>query len=110
MGIRPEANSGAELQVIPLGPTLLGARLVPLISIQVFGAMSGEPPTVLTDVIVGETLIVGGLDTAGLKTMSSTGCSSIAFGATPVWPCLKSKNPTPLICTGIFAVLKLVVA
>src|SRR5205809_4816093 len=24
------------------------------------------------------------------------GCSSIAFGATPVWPCLKSKNATPL--------------
>ena len=25
-----------------------------------------------------------------------TGCSSIAFGATPVWPCGMSKNPTPV--------------
>jgi hypothetical protein len=25
-----------------------------------------------------------------------TGCSSIAFGATPVWPCLKSKKATPV--------------
>jgi hypothetical protein len=32
-----------------------------------------------------------------------TGCSSIAFGATPDWPCLKSKNPTPAICTLVFA-------
>jgi hypothetical protein len=27
----------------------------------------------------------------------STGCSSIAFGATPDWPCQKSKKPTPVI-------------
>ena len=25
-----------------------------------------------------------------------TGCSSMAFGATPVCPCLKSKKPTPV--------------
>jgi hypothetical protein len=104
VGILPKLNSGALLQVTPSGGTLLGTRLLPRISIHVFCAMSEDPPTVLTEVIVG------GVDAAGLKMMSSTGCNSIAFGATPVWPCLKSKNPTPLICTGMFAVLKLVVA
>src|SRR2546428_5277950 len=29
----------------------------------------------------------------------STGCNSIALGATPVWPCLKSKKPTPVRVT-----------
>jgi len=53
---------------------------------------------------------VGGVIDVGLKTTSNTGWSSIPFGATPVWPWMKSKNPTPLICTGILAVLKLVVA
>lgn len=40
---------------------------------------------------------------------SSTGCSSIPLGATPVWPCRKSNIPTPVIVTGILAVWKLVV-
>ena len=40
---------------------------------------------------------------------SSTGCSSMPLGATPVWPCRKSNIPTPVIVTGIFAVWKLVV-
>jgi hypothetical protein len=31
------------------------------------------------------------------------------LGATPVWPCRKSKNPTPVTVTGTLAVLKLVV-
>lgn len=29
-----------------------------------------------------------------------TGWSSIAFGATPRWPCLESKKPTPVIVAG----------
>src|SRR5439155_13810881 len=28
-----------------------------------------------------------------------TGCSSIPFGAIPVWPCFSSQNPTPVIVT-----------
>src|SRR5712692_8141001 len=43
----------------------------------------------------------------GLKMISSTGCSSMPLGATPVCPCRKSKNPTPVTCTGILAVWKL---
>src|SRR5947209_13761270 len=35
-----------------------------------------------------------------VKSTARTGCNSIPFGATPVWPCRKSKNPTPVICTG----------
>src|SRR5438067_13510918 len=45
-----------------------------------------------------------------VKLISSTGCSSMPFGATPVCPWMKSKNPTPFICTGTFAVWKLDVA
>jgi hypothetical protein len=46
----------------------------------------------------------------GLKMTSSTGCNSIWLGAAPVCPCGKSNIPTPVICTGMFAVWKLVVA
>ena len=46
----------------------------------------------------------------GLKTMLSTGWISMPFGATPVWPWRKSNIPTPVICTGMLAVWKLVVA
>jgi hypothetical protein len=45
----------------------------------------------------------------GLKTMLRTAWSSIPLGATPVWPWRKSNMPTPLICTGMLAVWKLVV-
>ena len=40
----------------------------------------------------------------GLKMISNTACNSIPFGATPVWPCRKSNIPTPVTCTGMFAV------
>jgi hypothetical protein len=36
---------------------------------------------------------------------SSTECSSMPLGATPVWPCRKSKKPTPVTVTGTLAVL-----
>lgn len=42
----------------------------------------------------------------GLNTMFVTGCSSTALGATPVCPCSKSKNPTPVTRTGTFTVAK----
>ena len=45
-----------------------------------------------------------------LNCTSRTACSSIPLGATPVCPCRKSKKPTPVMVTGTFAVLKLVVA
>ena len=68
-----------------------------------------DPPWV-TDRLVGAALKVKSGLVPGLKTMSSIGCSSIPLGATPVWPCKKSNMPTPVICTGMFAVWKLVVA
>src|SRR5689334_8368140 len=68
------------------------------------------PPRV-TETVVGDALTAkSGVGLPGLKIMSSTGCSSIPFGATPVWPCRESNMPTPLICTGMLAVWKLVVA
>ncbi|MGH9762691.1 MAG: hypothetical protein ACREAC_17860 [Blastocatellia bacterium] len=46
----------------------------------------------------------------GLNFMSSSGCSSIPFGATPVCPWRKSNIATPVTWTGMFAVWKLLVA
>src|SRR5260370_20168958 len=46
----------------------------------------------------------------GPKLRSMTGCSSMPLGAMPSWPANKSKNPTPVICTGTLASWKLVVA
>jgi hypothetical protein len=68
-------------------------------------------PPCATDTVVGDALMAKfGVGLPGLKITSSTGCSSIPFGATPVCPWRKSNMPTPLIWTGIFAVWKLVVA
>jgi hypothetical protein len=58
----------------------------------------------VTDKLVGAALAVKSGPVPGLKTMSSTACSSIPFGATPVWPCKKSNMPTPVTFTGMFAV------
>jgi len=68
-------------------------------------------PPCATDTVVGDAVRAkSGVCVPGLKITSSTGCSSIPFGATPVCPCRKSNMPTPLIWTGMFAVWKLVVA
>jgi len=45
-----------------------------------------------------------------VKSMSMIGWSSMPFGATPVCPWMKSKNPMPVIRTGTLAVWKKVVA
>ncbi len=64
----------------------------------------------VTDRLVGDALTPKSAVVPGLKMISRIGCSSIPLGATPVCPCRKSNMPTPVICTGIFAVWKLVVA
>ena len=62
-------------------------------------------PLRATETLDGEALTAkSGVCVPGLKTMSKTGCNSMPFGATPVWPCRKSNMPTPLTCTGMFAV------
>src|SRR5437868_4708965 len=38
--------------------------------------------------------------------MLSTECSSMPLGATPVWPCRRSKKPTPVTVTVSFTVWK----
>ena len=61
-----------------------------------------EPPCA-TESEVGDADIEKSL-LDGLKMISSTGWSSMPFGATPVCPCRKSNIPTPVTRTGILAV------
>ena len=68
-----------------------------------------EPPW-LSVRLLGEALMVKSGVVLGLKMISSTGCNSIWLGAAPVCPWGKSNIPTPVTCTGMFAVWKLVVA
>ena len=61
VGIRPEANSGALLQITPAAGVLLGTRFGPCICTHAFGAINGaSEPAVLMEVIVGRTLPAGG--------------------------------------------------
>ena len=102
---------GLKLAVTPLGnPEIERAtdELKPL-ETEVEIVLVAELPGV-TDRVVGEALRAKAGLVPGLKMTSSTGCSSIPFGATPVCPWRKSNMPTPLIWTGMFAVWKLVVA
>jgi hypothetical protein len=86
---RPEAdNATAELK-----PPLVDVEIVAL----------PEEPWV-TDRLAGEADTLKSAAVPGLKTMSSTACSSIPLGATPVCPCRKSNIPTPVTFTGILAV------
>src|ERR1035437_5673795 len=62
VGILPELNSGAVLQLKPFGPRSSGASPVPLISIQVFCAISEPPPAALMEVML-TALIVSAMDT-----------------------------------------------
>ncbi len=102
---------GLKLAVTPAGkPEALSetAELKPPLIAVVIDVLP-EPPCV-TDRLVGAALTLKSAVAPGLKITSSTGCSSIPLGATPVCPCRKSNIPTPLIWTGIFADWKLVVA
>ena len=102
--------AGLKLAVTPLGnPEIERAmdELKPL-ETEVEIVLVAELPCV-TDRLVGEALRAKAGLVPGLKITSSTGCSSIPLGATPVCPCRKSNIPTPLIWTGMLAVWKLVV-
>lgn len=99
LAVTPVGNPDAESEIDELKPPSAVVLIVVL----------AEPPCV-TERLLGEALSVKSGVVLGLKMMSSTGCSSIWLGAAPVWPCGKSNIPTPVTCTGIFAVWKLVVA
>src|ERR1035438_3548386 len=51
--MRPDAKSGALLQVSPLAPRFEGARLTPLITIQAFCVSSVKPPSMSTVTMAG---------------------------------------------------------
>src|SRR3954464_14534318 len=74
------------------------------------------PPLVTVAVMVticpycdGLALDISVVVVLAVKLISSTGCSSMPLGATPVCPWMKSKKPTPLICTGTCTAVKNVV-
>src|ERR1019366_1897716 len=69
--MRPDAKSGAVLQVNLLGPRLEGARLTPLITIQAFCASSVKPPSMST-VMMATAL--------GLAISRTRGAHSVLFG------------------------------
>jgi len=99
LAVTPAGSPEAENEIAELNPPVT----------EVVIAVLPELPWV-TERLVGEALRLKSGVVPGLKTMFRTGWSSIPLGATPVWPCKKSNMPTPVICTGIFAVWKLVVA
>ena len=104
-------EAGLKLAVTPLGkPEIERAtdELNPF-ETEVETVLLAELPCV-TERLVGEALRAKSGLVPGLKMTSRTGCNSIPLGATPVCPCRKSNMPMPLICTGMFAVWKLVVA
>lgn len=93
LAVTPAGNPDAERLTAELNPPDPAVDMV----------VVPELPWV-TDKLVGAALAVKSGPVPGLKTMSSTACSSIPFGATPVWPCRKSNMPTPVTFTGMFAV------
>src|SRR5713101_3434933 len=95
---------GLKLEVAPIGSPPASseiAELNPPMTVVVTVPLIGLPA--VTDRLDGAEMVKSGFGFPGLKMISSNGCNSIPFGATPVCPCRKSKNPTPVICTGIFA-------
>jgi hypothetical protein len=103
-------DAGAKLPLAPEGSPEIDSETaelkLPLTLVEMPAVC--EPPCVT--LTLPDAAIVKSLDDVGLKTMSITGCSSIPFGATPVWPCKKSNIPIPVTRTGVLVVLKDVVA
>src|SRR4051812_35310475 len=79
--MRPEANSGALLQLMPPAGTLPGTRFGPLITIHAFCASSGPPPATVTDVIVPGTGLLVSENIAAAVTPAAETLSSNAPGA-----------------------------
>ena len=97
---------GLKLAVTPAGSPLAESEMAELKPPEtVVETVVVFVPPCATDTVVGDALMAKfGVGLPGLKMMSSTGCTSIPLGATPVCPCRKSNIPTPLIWTGMLAV------
>jgi hypothetical protein len=99
LAVTPAGNPDTDNEIAELKPPLTPVEIV----------VAPEFPCV-TESAAGEAAKLKSGVVLGLKMIFSTGCNSIWFGAAPVCPCGKSNIPTPVICTGMFAVWKLVVA
>ncbi|HKV38478.1 MAG TPA: hypothetical protein VJX67_04630 [Blastocatellia bacterium] len=96
LAVAPEGSPDADNEIAELNPPDIVVDIVE----------AAEPPCT-TDSAAGESVTEKSLTLDGLNFMSRSGCSSIPFGATPVWPWRKSNIATPVTWTGMFAVWKL---
>ena len=99
LAVTPVGNPDTDNEIAELKPPLTLVEMV----------VAAEFPCV-KESAAGEAAKLKSGVVLGLKMTFSTGCTSIWLGAAPVCPCGKSNIPTPVICTGMFAVWKLVVA
>jgi len=99
LAVTPVGNPDTDNEIAELKPPLTLVEMV----------VAAEFPCV-KESAAGEAAKLKSGVVLGLKMTFSTGCNSIWLGAAPVCPCGKSNIPTPVICTGMFAVWKLVVA
>jgi len=99
LAVTPVGNPDTDNEIAELKPPLTLVEMV----------VAAELPCV-KESAAGEAAKLKSGVVLGLKMTFSTGCNSIWLGAAPVCPCGKSNIPTPVICTGMFAVWKLVVA
>lgn len=93
LAVTPDGNPDADSDMAELKPPAAVVLMV----------LVPELPWV-SERLAGEALKAKSGVVLGLKMISSTGCSSIWLGAAPVWPWGKSNMPTPVTCTGMFAV------
>ena len=78
VGIWPEANDGAVLQIMPAAGVVAGTRFAPLITIKVFCAMLGPPLAVPTEVMT-EAPPVGGAAPAWVAVKDTPAMVSVAL-------------------------------
>src|SRR5207302_8775916 len=95
----PAGNPPAESATAPLKPLLGDTVITELPEPVRLAGLAPRPKSALA--AQPDTLLPG-------KQTDNTACSSMALGATPVWPCWRSKNPAPVSVTGTSAVWKLV--
>jgi hypothetical protein len=106
------APSPLALLTVPLGVTYFSEQDTFALVCTVALALppGGAPFTAVNVTVVavaGAVAVGDGVGVAVPIVTLSAGCSSMPFGATPVWPWMKSKNATPVSVTVPLMNLKL---